>query len=144
MTRVLSAVLLVVLQVATTFAPCFLVRCIHADGTEAVELVGSECCRIAHEIERADPPARDHPSGPVVRASGDDCRDAPVRPDEVPTSRVGVRSQSEHVERVTIAAVFVTTLTQPVIAAALSFRGVRGPPRDAVPRPPGRPFVLRC
>lgn len=142
--RALAIVLLFLAQAFTTFAPCFTVRCIHADGSEAIELVGSECCRAAHESDLPAAPASEHPAYPTVRASGDDCRDVPVRPDEVPVARATTRSDAAHADRVAPVAIAVSPLLPQLVVASFRYATVRGPPPDAVPRRAGRPFVLRC
>lgn len=138
------AVLLVLLtQVFSVFAPGAFVWCVHGDGQVELELVGSECCRDAREAECAPSAQAPVSDEPTLRASGDDCRDVPVKAEQTTVARSRLQAESSHAERAAPAAVVAWSAAPVLLPSRFELPSFRGPPAEAVPRRM-RLLVLRC
>ena len=144
MTRLLAAILVLCTQVLAVFGTGNLVVCVHDDGESAIELVGSECCRAAHEAEQRQETPRDDVRGAVTAPLADRCTDVPYKHDQTTIVRGSqLRSETSHEVRTAPSAVAGWTIATTTFDVRVEHRCVRGPPREAVPRP-ARAFVLRC
>lgn len=146
MTRLLAAFLILCAQVFAVLAPGTVVVCVHADGTSAIEFVGSLCCDEDHEEEVAGSSDVDEERGPLIRPGGDDCRDIPFKQDQTTIARTSVERSSEAPQQLR------TVVSQMFVACTAPERFVlfRSVPHEVRPRPPEprlrRPCVvfLRC
>jgi len=142
-TRVLAAILILCTQVLAVFGTGNLVVCVQDDGESAIELVGSDCCRAAHEAEQRSSAGATVRQGMSV-SSADRCTDVPYRPDQTFVAVASQRrSDLDHDARAVQAAIVAWTQPAVVVRACETHRLVRGPPREAVPRP-AISFVRRC
>jgi len=142
-TRVLAAILVLCTQVLAVFGTGNLVVCTQDGGESAIELVGSECCRAAHEAEQRSA-AADSARPSVSVSAADRCTDVPYRPDQTFVAVGSLRSGDLHHDaRIAPAAIVAWTPPAVVVRACELHRLVRGPPPEAVPRP-AISFVRRC
>jgi hypothetical protein len=142
-TRVLAAVLVLCTQVLAVFGTGNLVVCTQDDGESAIELVGSECCRAAHEAEQRSSNG-DAAQRAVTISSADRCTDVPYRLDQS-FAAVGAhrRGDLDHDARAVPAALVAWAPPAVVVRPCESHLLVRGPPPETVPRP-AISFVRRC
>ena len=144
MTRLLAAVLILWTQLFAIIGTGTLVICVQDNGESAVELVGSECCRIAHEAEHRPARSGDDPRGVITSSQTDRCTDLPYKQDQTQASR-GSMVHSRAVRDFAVTPVTLAAWTAPnLLAPAIeTHASVRAPPRGPVPRR-ALPFVLRC
>jgi hypothetical protein len=140
--RALAAVMILWTQVFAVLAPAAFVTCVHDDGRAAIEWIGSECCREAHARDGSSNPAERRGTGPSLAAAPDRCHDLPVRAEQTVVARAGARTEQARSERSAPAAILVLCAPPAFAPAVRGDPTVRGPPPEAVPRPPRR-AVLR-
>ena len=142
MIRLLAAVLVLCTQVLAVFGTGNLVVCIQDDGKSAIEFAGSPCCRAAHEAERRA--SRDDAKQTVTVSPPDNCTDVPYTSDHTFVAPGAQRrSEMHHVARTAPLAIVAWTPSVAAVWTCESHRFLRGPPREAVPRP-AISFVRRC
>jgi hypothetical protein len=140
----LAIVLILCAQVFAIVSTGNLVLCIHEGGPCAVELVGSECCREAHEAESRAPTRVESATGTVTTPDADRCRDLAWKQDQAPVVRgAHVRTAPSRAIGTVLPAIVAWTREPSFFAMQVARLDVRGPPREAVPRRT-RPFIRRC
>ena len=143
MRRFLVAALLLWTQVFAVLAPGTLITCSHDDGTAAVEIVGSPCCREACEDDERLARSSEESAGARLRPPSDRCRDASLTVDQTLVGRARTRSVASQSEQLAPTPIAAWRADPRLVAARWAAAPFRAAPPSAVPRRM-RPSILRC